>query len=57
METNSLKEETKTELNDKPIPGAGILTFLCTPKRENTHFANPLLKCPAKEHFQWTAGV
>lgn len=41
-DSHSLKEEIKIELNNKVITVAGILTFLCTPKRENTLFANPL---------------
>ena len=37
-------EEIDIELNNKLITVASILTFLCAPKRENTHLANPLIK-------------
>lgn len=43
-DSNSLHEEIDMELNNKLITVASILIFLCAPKRENTHLANPLIK-------------
>lgn len=47
----SLEEGMKIELNNKSITVGSILTFLCTPKRENTHLANPVLKSGHKSTF------
>lgn len=47
----SLEEEIKIELNNKSITVGSILTVLYTPKRENTHLANALLKSGHKSTF------